>query len=117
MSKLFKLFTIASFVLFLSGCAIHTGYMDSSAALGEAGFSYTQTSISGSASTLRVLGIGGLSKQAIVEEAKMDMLKNNPLKDDQALANVTVNWKYSFYVVVQTTSCTVTADVVEFEDD
>ena len=93
---------------------MHNGFMKNSASLSEANFSYVKQSISGMSGTLQVFGIGGLNKQALVEEAKKDMLKSNPLQSNQVLANVTVNWKYSFFVVVFKTECTVTADVVEF---
>ena len=98
-----------------SSCAVHNGYMNNSASLSQANFDYTQTSISGTAKTLKVFGIGGLGKSAIVEEAKKDMLKNHPLKSNQALANITVNWKTGFYLLVISNKCTVTADVVEFK--
>jgi hypothetical protein len=62
------------------------------------------------------LGIGGLTKNALVDEAKQDMLSKSPLKANQALANVTINYKGSYFVgpVYHTMVCTVTADVVEF---
>jgi hypothetical protein len=45
------------------------------------------------------------------------MLATNPLKENQTLANVTVNFKKSFYfgLIYSTVKCTVTADVVEFK--
>lgn len=115
MKKVFRLLIIVIGVLSFSSCAVHSGYMNNSAALSQANFDYTQTSISGTASTLKVLGIGGLERSAIVEEAKKDMLKKHPLKSNQALANVTVNWKNGFYFIVLTNECTVTADIVEFK--
>lgn len=114
MKRGIRLLIVVIGVLSLSSCAIHSGYMNNSASLSQANFSYKKTSISGTASTLQVLGIGGLGKSAIVGEAKQNMLRNNPLKQNQALANITVNWKNSFYFLVMTTECTVTADVVEF---
>ena len=115
MNKVFKLLIIVIGVLSFSSCAIHNGYMNNSASLSQANFDYTQTSISGTASTLKVFGMGGLITSAIVEEAKKDMLKKYPLKSNQALANVTINWKQSFYFIVITNTCTVTADIVEFK--
>lgn len=106
---------LAIFVVFVSGCALHTGYMNNSASLSTANFSYAQQSISGFAETWHVFGIGGLEKEALVEEAKKNMLSGYELKPNQALANVTVNWKNSFFVVVMSSKVTVTADVVEFK--
>ena len=114
MKKMFKLLFIVIGVLTFSSCAVHNGYMNNSASLSQANFDYTQVSISGTASTTQVFGIGGLGKSAIVDEAKKDMLKKNPLKSNQALVNITVNWKSGFYLIVMTKTCTVAADVVEF---
>ena len=49
--------------------------------------------------------------------AKERMLEKNPLKDNQTLANVTVNFKKShyFFVGFGSVKCTVTADIVEFK--
>ena len=102
-------------VALMSSCAVHNGFMKNSASLSEANFDYVNQSISGTSNAQYVFAIGGLDRQALVEEAKKEMLKNNPLQANQVLANVTVNWKYSFYVVVFKTECTVTADVVEFQ--
>lgn len=115
MKRIFKLlFFVVSFLFIFSGCAVHNGYMNNSTSLNQANFSYVNTNISGTASTLKFLGIGGLGKQAIVAEAKENMLKGNPLKSNQSLANITINWKMGFYLIVMTNTCTVTADIVEF---
>lgn len=117
MKKVFGLLiiVIGVGVLSFSSCATSSGYMNSSASLSEANFSYIQTSISGKAKTLKVLGMGGLGKSAIVDEAKQEMLKNHPLKSNQALANITINWQRGFYFVVVINKCTITADIVEFK--
>ena len=115
MKLVFKLFILVISVLSFSSCAVHNGYMTNSASLSQANFSYVKKSVSGEASTMKVFGLGGLAKSKIVEEAKKQMLKRNKLQDNQALANVTVNWKNSVYLVVNINTCTVTADIVEFK--
>ncbi len=115
MRKHIKFIAIALIAAFLPGCAMHTGYMNNSASLSAANFSYTKQNLQGFAETWYVFGIGGLEKEALVEEAKRDMLKDFELKPNQVLANVTVNWKNSFFVVVTSSKCTVTADIVEFK--
>ena len=115
MKTLFKIALFVVISVFLGGCAVHIGIMSDSAALGNANFNYTQTSISGSAEATYVFGFGGLHHEAIVDEAKRNMLKDHPLKPNQALANVTVNWRNAVYVVVIKSRCTVTADIVEFD--
>jgi hypothetical protein len=115
MKRVYRFLIIVIGVLAFSSCAVHNGFMSNSASLSQANFSYTATSISGEASTVKVFGLGGLAEKAIVEAAKKDMLKKHPLEANQALANVTVNWKTGFYFFIQTNTCTVTADVVEFK--
>ncbi len=111
---------ILPLVLFLSvilnSCAFHNGYMINSASLGQANFDYVSTSITGSSSTVKLFGLGGIAKNALVEDAKKKMLEQNPLKSNQAIANLTVNWKNGFYFFIMTTKCTVTADIVEFKE-
>ena len=48
---------------------------------------------SGYACTTYFLGIGGLSKDALVYEAKTALMKNRPLKPGEYYANVTVDFK------------------------
>ena len=115
MNKIIKSGMAAILITMLSGCAIHAGYMNNSASLSNPNFSYAQQNISGFAETTYIFGIGGLDKEALVEEAKMNMLKDHPLQPNQALANVAVDWKKTFILVVVYNKCTVTADIVEFK--
>lgn len=106
-----------SLVTLLSSCAFHSGLMTNSTTtvLEKANFSYVQRQIEGRSSVKYILGFGGLRKQTIVDHAKRDMLRHHPLDDNQALANVTVNYKTSMYAgVFRKIQCTVTADIVEF---
>jgi len=113
--KTLKLFiAIAVIAITTSSCASHWGMMTGNASLSSNNFKITKIA-SGSAATTKIFGIGGLAKNAIVFEAKKDLIKNNPLKDGQALANVTVDIKTSviFFVIIE--KATVTADIVEFK--
>jgi hypothetical protein len=102
-------------VTLLSGCAAHNGYMQSSASLDESNFSYIKKDAQGTAKATYILGIGGLSKKALVNTAKQRLLETNSLKDSQALANITVNWRMTFFLIGFSNRCTVTADIVEFK--
>ena len=89
--------------------------MTNSTALSQANFEYVSNNIQGSESVTYVLGIGGMTKETLVDNAKKDMLQRNPLKANQALCNLTVNMKTSYQLgLFITVTCTVTADVVEF---
>jgi hypothetical protein len=120
MNKLIlKSFGALLITVMFSGCvAFHSGDMASSASLNSANFSYTKQSIKGESKATYILGIGGMAKESLVANAKQQMLASNPLGANQALANLTVSYKSSFYVglLYRTLICTVTADVVEFNN-
>ena len=103
--------------IFITGCAaIHNGYMANSAAFSSNNFSYVKMNAQGTSTATYVLGIGGLAKETLVNDAKQQLLTSSPLKSNQTLANLTVNWKNSIYLgLFKTVKCTVTADIVEFK--
>jgi len=117
MKNIIKLSAFAILMLMVSSCAIHTGVMSNSAQLSHANFTYVQKGLYGTCQTTRVLGFGGVFKADLVEEAKKEMLEDYELQANQALANVTVDWKHGRYILVKTTKCSVSADVVEFRRD
>ncbi|WP_299818103.1 DUF6567 family protein [uncultured Pontibacter sp.] len=119
MNKLLKSFGALLIAVTFSSCAaFHSGDMASSASLNSANFSYAKQSIKGESTATYVFGIGGMAKESLVANAKQQMLASNPLSANQALANVTVSYKSSLYVglLYRTVTCTVTADVVEFNN-
>ena len=100
----------------LTSCAAsHSGIFTGSAALSSANFTYTKKEVTGRSTATYILGIGGLAKQTLVDQAKQAMLTNNELKNGEALANVSVNFKNATYLFVyHTVTCIVTADIVAF---
>jgi len=116
MKKILTLFIPLLLAIFLlSGCAaLHSGIMSDSASLSSANFKILSNA-KGTAKTTIVLGFGGLKKDALAAEAKADLLRNNPLRENQTLANATTDFKVTMYLgVVMVTKATVTADIVEF---
>lgn len=106
-------------ICMISGCAMHQGYMVNSAALSSNNFSYVKRGITGTAIATYVFGLGGNAKNALVDEAKANMLSGyaeHPLSDNRALVNLTVNWKLTYVLPFAISNrCTVTADIVEFK--
>lgn len=118
MKKLFlRSVFILSVTMFLTSCAAGlSGVMSDSAALSSNNFAYAQKNIQGKSQATYVLGFGGMNREAIVNEAKQKMLENNPLRDNQAMANLVVDFKYSSFLgIVNTVKCYVSADIVEFK--
>ena len=73
-------------------------------------------SISGEASALYILGIGGAKKDGLVREAKINMYNDYPPKPNEIITNITVDNKQTFlfgFLVMQH-SVIVSADVVKF---
>lgn len=89
--------------------------MQSSASLSTNNFSYVKNNVQGSAKATYIFGIGGLSKKALVNTAKTRLLESNPLKENQALVNLTVNWRSTFFLIGFSNRCTVTGDIVDFK--
>lgn len=104
-------------VLALSGCvSMHTGITASSASLSKNNFIYVAKSVQGTATVTQFIALIPGAKEALVNDAKQEILKRYPLKDNQVLSNITIDFKSSLILgpLVRKTKCTVTADVVEF---
>ncbi|MFP4471548.1 MAG: DUF6567 family protein [Bacteroidales bacterium] len=112
--KLTLLISIAAMAVLFSSCAVHNGIGMSNASLSENNFKIVKFA-KGDVATTKIFGLGGLSKNAMVAEAKQELLADYPLQEGQALANMTVDWKIGFYFFVVVTKCTVTADIVQFQ--
>ena len=111
-----KVFVLALLSVFLmASCAIHKGTLQNSASLSTNNFSYVKRNATGSARSMLVFGIGGFLKKSLIDEAKRELLRDNPLQDNQVLANITVNEKQAVYVFVIVQEVTITADIVQFK--
>lgn len=115
------LYSIGAAFLLTSCAAYHSGTLQNAAALGHANFTYVHKDVKGIATCTYILGIGGLAKDAIASKAKQALIQQHPLKDNQALANITVNYKsiapfYIIGILYRAVTCTITADIVEFKN-
>ncbi len=113
---LLNLTVVASLATIFSSCALHSGIATNATVtnLEKANFSYVHRNAEGTSTVTYIIGLGGLKKQALIEEAKRDLLLKVPLKDNQALANMTVSYKSSFILIYEQVQCTVSADIIEF---
>ena len=109
-----KTFIVLIAIVF-SGCGVHSGYMTDSASLGAANFSYTKMNVKGLSKVEYIFGFGGLDRTNLVNAAKQNLLADNPLDANQALTNITVNFKNEFYLGIYIkVTCIVAADIVTF---
>jgi hypothetical protein len=117
-SLFFLLIINIFFLTLLSSCAHHFGIVQGSAALSKANFKYVEQNVSGIAEAHYIFGLGGLKKQTLVQEAKRNLMDIYPIGENQALVNISVNWKTSFFLpYYYKTKCTVSADIVEFDKE
>tara|TARA_B100000809_G_scaffold250099_1_gene282183 strand:+ start:433 stop:792 length:360 start_codon:yes stop_codon:yes gene_type:complete len=114
MKKLFLLFSVS---ILLSSCiALHSGYLSGSAALSSPNFTYINKNVTGQSLVTYVLGFGGLDNIALVNNAIIDMKNKYPLGDNQAYANMSINFKKAFWFgIIVNIHCDVNADIVEFQ--
>ena len=113
MKKLKLLIALVVIALFSSCSSIYSGMMSGSAVLSENNFKVIETA-TGTSTAQSIFGFSDNKKEALVAEAKQDLLRSNPLKEGQALANVTVDFNVRTFLIIFTQKVTVTADIVEF---
>lgn len=116
------IFTAACTVLLFTSCAMHDGLTrnanlnSTEVVLAKNNFKIIART-QGSSKATYVLGIGGLSKNALVTEARNKMLSNaNILGRSKAVINETVEIKRSFFLIVGIYEVTVSGHVIEFTD-
>ena len=119
-----KKITIIAFLgaMLLTSCAGHYGLTSNvnnhstEVVLSKKNFKVIK-SVSGEASVMYVLGIGGLSKKALIAEARAEMLKSAELEGSaKAIINETVEIKGSSFPFVGKKLVTVSAQVIEFTE-
>jgi len=108
------LLALIATTLFAS-CATHSGMISTSSNL-NSGLQYTDIA-RGVAQSNEFLGIGGLSQDALVFEARRQLVKYHPLKSNEEYTNYTVDFKRTLVLVNVRTKVTVTADIVRFVMD
>lgn len=108
--------------MFLASCAGHHGLTSNvnshstEVVLSKKNFKVVK-SVSGEANVTYILGIGGLSKKALIAEARAQMLKQADLEGRaKAIINETVDVKVSGFPFVGKKLVTVSAQVIEFTE-
>jgi hypothetical protein len=109
-----RLVIISISFLLLTSCAIHQGTVSSSS-IGR-NVKYEDIAI-GVSQINKYFGLGGLSQDALVLEAKRNMIKSRPLKTNEEYLNFTVDLKRTYLFFYNQTKVTVSADVVRYTND
>ena len=101
-------------LIIVSSCATHQGSISSSAISGN--FKYEDI-VFGISQTEKYFGIGGISRDALVLEAKQNMITNRPLGRNEEYANYTLDFKRTYFLFYNQTKVTMSADVIKFVND
>lgn len=109
MKNSFYLVVLIAF--FTSSCAFHTGSLSGVYTDLENPYKITGK-VTGRAHTGYFLGIGGLTHDELVEEAKADLQRRAVLPEGSILANYSISFKNSFYLIYYQTDVYITADII-----
>ena len=111
-----KLLIIALVVISATACTVQKGYMTSNASLQSGNFKIAGIA-KGHASTFYFFLFGGSSTDGLVFKAKQDMYDKVKLKDNQVIANITVDdsWTYFFPLMIHH-DVFISGDIIQFKD-
>ena len=108
-------------VLLLSGCGINqsltmnSNLNQTNVVLSQKNFHVVKT-VTAEVSATYIFGIGGLSKQALQENAVAELTKKAGLTGSQALVNVTVHNSGKMFAVYNKITYHAEATVIEFDE-
>jgi len=108
------LILIATLILLNSCMSTFEGNLNPSSDLKSV--KYINTAFGFSKATY-VFGLGGNNHDALVLEAKMNMMKNFPLENNQYYANYALDFKKKNMLILQSALVTVSADVVQDKEN
>lgn len=100
-------------LLTLGSCAVHNGIMTGNVIVQGTDFETVDIAY-GESNTAKVFGIGGLSTNTLVLDARNNMYTRYPLKKGQTYANVAVDFRRLFVFPYWRTNCHITADIVQY---
>lgn len=116
------LFILAISAMFFTSCAVHSGLTTNSnlssteVVLSKNNFKIIE-SVQGSSEAIFILGIGGLTKDALISEARNNMLSTaNIIGNSRAIINERVEVKHSLFPLVRHYKVIVSGHVIEFTE-
>lgn len=116
------IFLLIGITLLFSSCAVHSGLTRNSnnntteVVLSKKNFHVLER-VHGESQATYIFGIGGLTKNALISEARENMLlKSNMVGSSKAIINETVEIRNSFFPIVRTYKVMVSAYIIEFTE-
>lgn len=114
MTSIPRIIIFGSVLLLLSSCAFHSGMISSSQLGSKTYYQYEDISV-GYAKATYFLGIGGLRKDALLNDAKRNLYLSYPLKPNQVFDNLTLDTKTTYILPFSKVEMILVADVVELD--
>lgn len=108
-----QLVIIISSIILFSSCASHFGNITSSTVISDGNFKVVGFAI-GTASTKKVFGLGGTKRENLVLDAKRNLYKHYPLKNGEALSNLTLDFVKKRYPFFSQVKVTVSGEIITF---
>ncbi|GEM_PF-184268 len=109
-----RIIIFGSLFFLLSSCAFHSGMISSSQLSSKTFYQYEGISV-GYAKATYFLGIGGLRKDALLNDAKRNLYLSYPLKPNQVFDNLTLDTKSTYILPFSKVEMILVADVVELD--
>lgn len=110
-----KVFIFLSLTLLASSCAFHSGMITNSR-LSNPRLTYDYKDVAvGYSKANYFLGLGGMKKDAMLNDAKRNMYLSYPLKPNQVFDNITLDRKSTYVFPFAKTEIILVADVIELD--
>lgn len=110
---MFKFITLTLLVVLLSSCASHLGYISSNTAISNGNFKVVGFAV-GTASSKKILGLGGVRNENLVLNAKRNLYAHYPLNQGEVLSNITVDFINKQYLLFSEEKIVVSAEIISF---
>lgn len=70
--------------------------------------------VTGTSKTTQFLGIGGFEKDALVFEAKKNMIEGADMQPGEVIGQTTIDFKRTFFFPIQVNKVTVSSEIIDF---
>ena len=112
-----NVFILLCIAYLLTSCSYHLGTVGGgTGVISNSNFKEVDYAF-GTSKTVNVFGIGGNQKDALVIEAKRNLLLNRPLNSGEVLGQTTVDFKRTFIFPVVVNKVTVSSEIIDFSDN
>lgn len=102
--------------ILLTSCTIHKNTISGGNGVALVGQQVATRSAHGATQTIHFLGLGGLKREALLLEARMNMLDNYPLRKNEVIGQTIVDVKKFIFLPISTQKVIITADYLSLNE-